>query len=94
MKLDVRISEMIAIGASVGAHCQPCLKYHVEKARENGVSMEEIAGAIEVGKMIGRGAGNEMAKFSAGLLNNSEHQTNKEEAKASSEGCSCGCNAD
>jgi alkylhydroperoxidase/carboxymuconolactone decarboxylase family protein YurZ len=29
--MDERIKELIAIGASVGAHCQPCLTYHVER---------------------------------------------------------------
>ena len=27
--MDERTKELIAIGASVGAHCQPCLTYHV-----------------------------------------------------------------
>jgi AhpD family alkylhydroperoxidase len=35
--MDERTRELIAIGASVGAHCQPCLTYHVEKARELGM---------------------------------------------------------
>ena len=29
--LDERTKELIAIGASVCAHCQPCLTYHVNK---------------------------------------------------------------
>jgi len=33
--MDEKTKELIAIGASVGAHCQPCLAWH-EKARELG----------------------------------------------------------
>jgi AhpD family alkylhydroperoxidase len=38
--MDEKVKELIAIGASVSAHCQPCLTYHVGKARELGVSEE------------------------------------------------------
>ncbi len=36
MSLENRIKELIAIGASVTANCQPCLEYHVGKAKEAG----------------------------------------------------------
>jgi AhpD family alkylhydroperoxidase len=42
MKLDARIKELIAVGASVAANCQPCLQYHVSKAREAKADDEEI----------------------------------------------------
>ncbi len=29
-----QIKELIAVGASIAGHCQPCLAYHVTKARE------------------------------------------------------------
>ena len=32
MKLDTRIRELIAVGASVTANCQSCLQYHADKA--------------------------------------------------------------
>ncbi len=30
---DTNIKELIAIGASVSANCQTCVKYHIGKAR-------------------------------------------------------------
>ena len=66
--MDERTKELIAIGASVGAHCQPCLTYHVEKARELGANDEEIRAAIETGHMVEKGAMSAMKKFSAGIL--------------------------
>jgi AhpD family alkylhydroperoxidase len=59
---------LIAIGASVGAHCQPCLTYHVEKARELGIEDEEIRAAIETGHMVEKGAMSAMRKFSTNIL--------------------------
>lgn len=66
--MDERTKELIAIGASVGAHCQPCLTYHVEKARELGIDDESIRAAIETGHMVEKGAMNAMRKFSANIL--------------------------
>ena len=28
--MNESIKELVAIGASIGAHCQPCLKYHIQ----------------------------------------------------------------
>jgi AhpD family alkylhydroperoxidase len=66
--MDERTKELIAIGASVGAHCQPCLTYHVEKARELGIDDEQIRAAIETGHMVEKGAMSAMRKFSVSVL--------------------------
>jgi AhpD family alkylhydroperoxidase len=63
MTLDNRTTELVAIGASVTANCLSCLEYHVGKAREHGVPAEEIAHAIEVGKMVRKGAAGKMDKL-------------------------------
>lgn len=69
--MDERTKELIAIGASVGAHCQPCLTYHVEKAREMGIDDEDICVAIETGHMVDKGAMSAMRKFSALVMDSS-----------------------
>ena len=66
--MDEKTKEMICIGASVAAHCQPCLEYHVKKGREAGLSEEEIKSCTELGVMVERGAANAMKKFSDGVL--------------------------
>lgn len=65
MKLDNRIAELIAVGASVSANCQPCLQYHVKKALESRAEEQEIAEAIETGKMVRKGAAVNMDQFAA-----------------------------
>ncbi len=58
--MDVRTRELIAVGASVTANCQPCLKYHVSKARENGATEQEIEEAIAMAKKVRKGAMSQM----------------------------------
>jgi AhpD family alkylhydroperoxidase len=67
MKLDTRIKELIAVGASVTANCQPCLQYHVSKAREAGANDEDIACAMTVAQVVRKGAAAKMDDFAAGL---------------------------
>ena len=69
--MDEQTKELIAIGASIGAHCQPCLTYHVEKARGLGIDDEEIRTAIETGNMVEKGAMSAMRKFSAIVMDSS-----------------------
>ena len=58
--LDANIKELIAIGASVSANCHPCIKYHIAKAREMKIDEAEIQQAVEVGKMVRKGAAGQM----------------------------------
>ena len=67
MKLDEHTLRLVAVGASVAANCQPCLQTNVLKAQEEGIDGQEIADAIEVGKMVRRGAASKMDKFTANL---------------------------
>ena len=84
MKLDNRIAELIAVGTSVTANCQPCLQYHVDKALESGASDSEIAEAIEVAKMVRKGAAAKMDKFASNM-----GATAPANAGVSGEGCGC-----
>ena len=85
MKLDYRIRELIAVGASVGANCHSCLEYHFGKAREQGVPDDEIAEAIEVGKLVRKGAQGKMDKLATDLLRGGVHS-------AADAPAGCGCN--
>jgi AhpD family alkylhydroperoxidase len=55
--------ELIAIGASVTAHCQSCLIWHLDKARQVGASEKEIDIAISIGKAIQKGSVAAMESF-------------------------------
>ena len=65
------IRELIAIGASIGAHCQPCLTYHVGKAREMGIQEQEIRDAVAVGHQVEKGSMSAMTVFAKSVLDSS-----------------------
>jgi len=58
--MDVKLRELISLGASVSAHCFPCFDYHLEHARKLGICEEEIQEAIRAGFMIMNGSGQKM----------------------------------
>jgi AhpD family alkylhydroperoxidase len=84
MKLNAHLKELIAIGASIAANCQPCLKYHTGKALEYGAEESEIAEAIEVGTTVRKGAAANMDKFALELRKASVSDQNSTDKE-------CGC---
>ena len=84
MKLDNRIGELVAVGASITANCQPCLQYHARKALESGADEQEVADAVEIGRLVRKGAASKMDKFAAGLGQAVPSATGEAEA-----GCGC-----
>ena len=70
MQIDDKTKELIAIGASVAVNCQPCLQYHVAKAKEAGACDDGITDAVAVAKMVRKGAMSEMDKFAVTVLKN------------------------
>lgn len=78
--MNEQTKELIAIGASIAAHCQPCLKYHYAKARELGIEMADIHAAMELGQQVSSGAEKAIRDFQSTL-------TGATSAEAGSEGC-------
>ena len=48
MPLDKKTPELVAIGASVAACCEPCLEYHCKAASEAGATPAEICRTIKM----------------------------------------------
>jgi AhpD family alkylhydroperoxidase len=67
MRLDHRTIWLIAVGASITANCQPCLEMNFAKALENGADEQDIVEAIEIGKMVRKGAWSKMDRVASGL---------------------------
>jgi AhpD family alkylhydroperoxidase len=84
MELNEKVKELVAVGASITANCQPCLQYHVEKAQANGADSAEVQAAIEVGRQVRKGASAKMDQFAA-----SRKETNPVPAGAAGSPC-CG----
>jgi AhpD family alkylhydroperoxidase len=58
---------LIAVGASVTANCQPCLKTAVTEAQKAGVDKKEIIEAIAIGRVVRKGAFGKMDKLASTL---------------------------
>jgi len=43
-----QVQELVAIGAAIASNCEPCLKFHYDKARKLGVSAEDMHTAVTV----------------------------------------------
>jgi len=65
--MENRIKLLIAVGASVTANCQPCLKTAVTQAQGAGAEKKEILEAIAIGRIVRKGAMGKMDKFASTL---------------------------
>ena len=79
--MEEKLKEMIAIGASVTANCIPCIQYHFARARELGVSDAEIKAAVQVGKLVRKGAARKWDEEIGALLS----------ASSAEQDSVCGC---
>ncbi len=52
----------------MGAHCQPCLVYHVGRAKDLGIKDDDIREAISIGHLVEKGAASAMRQFAAEVL--------------------------
>ncbi len=66
--------ELVAVGASFATNCQPCLTFHVDKARNLEIGDDEIDEAIAVGRMIQKGTMSAMSKFAENVIVSSENK--------------------
>ena len=78
--LTLQQRELAAIGASLASNCIPCIKYHVQKGREAGLTDEEIAEAIEVADTVRQVPARKVREAArAALGHESSRTTNTEE---------------
>ncbi|MGB2961390.1 MAG: carboxymuconolactone decarboxylase family protein [Candidatus Omnitrophota bacterium] len=54
-KISLKSKELIAVAVSVANGCVPCYKHHLEKARQQGWSDDEIREAIAVAEVVSVG---------------------------------------
>lgn len=51
--LDVKTKEMLGLVASMVLRCDDCIKYHIEKCFENGVTKKEMFEVFSVATIVG-----------------------------------------
>jgi AhpD family alkylhydroperoxidase len=50
------VEELVAIGAAIGANCEPCLKTHFRAAREAGATPDDMAQAVATARQVKQAA--------------------------------------
>ena len=66
--------EFVAIGAAIGAGCQPCTQYHVRAALKAGLSREEILRALDEAQAVRRVGGVAVANVGRTMLGLGEEE--------------------
>jgi AhpD family alkylhydroperoxidase len=46
------VRELVAIGAAIAANCEPCFKFHFDKARKLGIAKSDMVKAVETAQMV------------------------------------------
>lgn len=78
-----QVKELVALGAAIGASCEPCFKFHYDRARKLGVPVESMREAVRIGEAV-RSAS---AKDILGLA---DRVLGAEEPKAATNSSCCG----
>jgi len=92
---------LIAIGAAITANCQPCLKTAISQAEAVGVEKKEIIEAVQIGRIVRRGAIGKMDKMALTLtgkdVSNSDEcpfgSTEEEVKEWIAQDQKCGCDS-
>lgn len=98
--MEDKVKLLIAVGAAVTANCQPCLKTVVSQAQIAGLEKKEILEAVQIGRLVRRGAIGKMDQL-ASILTDKDvtgpeekcpfGSTEKDLAEWVSEDEQCGC---
>ena len=62
------VAELVAIGAAIGANCEPCFKHHYSQARKLGVSREDVAQAVALADKVKRAPAQNMLTLADRIL--------------------------
>ena len=76
--MEDKIKLLIAVGAAVTANCQPCLKTAVSQAQSAKVEKKEILEAIQIGRLVRRGANGKMDVLASTLTGNNVSSSEEE----------------
>lgn len=82
LDLNEQVKELIALGAAIGASCEPCFKFHYDKARKLGVAPEAMREAVRIGEAVKAASAKNILSLAGKLIGSTEPQ-------ASTGGC-CG----
>lgn len=66
--LTPQVMELIALGAAIGASCEPCFKFHYDKARKLGIKPETMQEAVAIGDMVKQASAKNIMELAGRIL--------------------------
>lgn len=87
-RLSEREKELVALGASLGCNCIPCVVYHVGIARQLGVADEEIEEVVELADKVRKVPAAQVLKTALAQIGKAEDES-RERAESCKPGCEC-----
>ena len=84
------VKELVAIGASIAANCEPCFEFHEAKARKLGVSDADMWQAVEMAQMVKETPARAVLKLADSHLRHPADEAARPEAKSSEAESCCG----
>ncbi len=69
--MEDKVKLLIAVGAAVAANCQPCLRTAISQTQIAKVEKNEILEAIQIGRLVRRGANGKMDVLASTLTGSS-----------------------
>jgi len=62
------VAELVGIGAAIAANCEPCFKHHSLEARKLGVSLDDVARAVDMAQSVKQAPTHSIARLVDELL--------------------------
>jgi AhpD family alkylhydroperoxidase len=84
--LTEEVKELIALGATIAASCEPCFKFHYDKARKLGIPVEAMREAVRIGEAVKSASAKNIVALADRILG-------AEEPKAATGSCCGGAKA-
>ena len=81
------VADLVAIGAAIGANCEPCFKYHFAQARKLGATKKDIALAVAMAEAVKAAPAKAIRELATQYTG---HAVTAEEAGAPPENTCCG----
>jgi len=84
-------AEYVAIGAAIGANCEPCLRYHVAAALKVGITLPDIAKAVALAAKVKETPAASILKLAASLTQTAGETSASPCGTPASAAAGCGC---
>jgi arsenite methyltransferase len=62
------VTELVALGAAIVSNCEPCFKYHYDRARKLGVSLDDMAKAVNTAQSVKQAPARAVLELAARFL--------------------------